>query len=170
MDYIFEMIRKERIRQDAKFGAQNHSPIIWNTILAEEVGEVSKEICDGHFTKDVFVEFYKHEKAVEELIQVAAVAVAMVQSMGRNELKESAIYAPKPFVFTDWLAEVGYSYDTTYENHNGFYKCFRNGEKAVFIFDTDFGADINAESLFTDCQIPTNREQAEFLFKSFNLL
>lgn len=81
----------ERHRQDMKFGQQNHSPIEWMAILMEEVGEASKEAVEMHFAKDhmtiypIDVERVSRYRA--ELVQVAAVAVAMIESMDRNELK-----------------------------------------------------------------------------------
>lgn len=85
METIFEQIRAERARQDAMWGQQNHKPIEWVAILAEEVGEVSKEALENHFTGT----YYKpNEKGLakyrEELVQVAAVAVAMIESLDRN--------------------------------------------------------------------------------------
>lgn len=79
----FEMamaeISLERKRQDEKWGVQNHHPILWNLILAEEMGEVAKALNEWHFrsapVKDVR----------DELIQTAAVCVAMLESMERNK-------------------------------------------------------------------------------------
>lgn len=84
-------IEEERTRQDAKWGQQNHSPIEWIAILTEEVGEASKEAVEMHFAKD-FPTHYpddveRAERYRAELIQVAAVAVAMIESLDRNKLK-----------------------------------------------------------------------------------
>ena len=85
LDHIFE-ITEERDRQNAKWGIQNHTPIEWCAILTEEVGEVNKEALEFHFKR-----FYKDtgqlERYEKELIQVAAVALAMLESLYRNELK-----------------------------------------------------------------------------------
>ena len=85
-DYI-TAIRHERVNQEAKWGIQNHAPIEWLAILMEEVGEVSREALEYHFHK-----FYKADGQLEryekELIQVAAVALAMLESLSRNELKD----------------------------------------------------------------------------------
>jgi NTP pyrophosphatase (non-canonical NTP hydrolase) len=64
----------ERMRQDEKWGVQGHMADRWNTILGEEVGEVSKAIneCD---TK---------ANLRAELIQVAAVASAWVEHLDRQ--------------------------------------------------------------------------------------
>lgn len=84
MDSIFEEIKRERLAQDAKWGEQNHKPIEWVAILTEEVGEVSKEALENHFKK-----YYRDVDQLanyrKELIQVAAVAVAMIESLERNK-------------------------------------------------------------------------------------
>ena len=40
---------KERIRQDAKWGEQNHNPYIYLAILLEEVGELAQSILQSQF-------------------------------------------------------------------------------------------------------------------------
>lgn len=42
-------IARERDRQDAKWGPQNHSPLEWMAILSEEVGEAAKEALEHHW-------------------------------------------------------------------------------------------------------------------------
>ena len=81
---IFNEINKERIRQETKWGEQNHSPIEWIAILTEEVGEVAKEAVDFHFNDNEEIDYYLLHKYREELIQVAAVAVSMIESLDRN--------------------------------------------------------------------------------------
>lgn len=78
-------IVEERQRQDSKWGLQNHKPVEWMSILMEEVGEVSKEVCEHHFgyrgdQKE------RLQRMRKELVEVAAVAVAMIESLDRNEL------------------------------------------------------------------------------------
>lgn len=65
-------VHAERVRQDEKWGEQNHDPALFLTILTEEVGEVARAILD----KDT--PGYR-----EELIQVAAVAVSIVEAFDR---------------------------------------------------------------------------------------
>ena len=65
----------ERANQDAKWGEQNHSNDRWLTILMEEVGEMAKELLE----RDAVC--YR-----AELVQVAAVAVAMLEAFDRNGL------------------------------------------------------------------------------------
>ena len=69
---IFDRIAKERQRQDEKWGKlpRNHDNYKWNAILSEEVGEVAKEVLE------------RNDKLLkEELIQVAAVAVAWINEI-----------------------------------------------------------------------------------------
>ena len=63
----------ERKKQDDKWGEQNHAPEFWLAILVEEVGEVGKAICE-----------HKEKEYRLELIQVAAVALSMVECSDRN--------------------------------------------------------------------------------------
>ena len=67
---IYDSIKTERERQDKKWGIQNHSPYKWMAILMEEVGEACTSILEE-----------KNYKA--ELVQIAAVAVAAIESLRR---------------------------------------------------------------------------------------
>ena len=67
---IFEMINKERDRQDAKYGAERHlHPETWNTILGAEKGEIDRAI----------VRVPDPVNLMEEIIQTAAVCVAWLE-------------------------------------------------------------------------------------------
>ncbi|MGG5319265.1 hypothetical protein [Enterococcus sp. AZ072] len=81
---IFKSVSDERKRQEKKWGTQNHSPLLWHSILSEEVGEVAKEINEYGFLSEV----HRLEQARTELIQVAAVAIAFADSLDRNELRQ----------------------------------------------------------------------------------
>jgi NTP pyrophosphatase (non-canonical NTP hydrolase) len=88
MDKILGEIKHERKRQDDKWGPQNHAPMVWNGILAEEFGEVAKAVNEVHFSEqpgELRNSWLKNYR--EELIQTAAVCVAAVESLDRNELK-----------------------------------------------------------------------------------
>jgi len=74
MEQIFEQVKNERERQDIKWGVQRHDPFIWLAILNEEVGEANKAVLEN-FWDDEEMENYR-----EELIQVAAVAIAAIES------------------------------------------------------------------------------------------
>ena len=72
---ILRSIQLERIKQDQIWGQQNHLPHIWLAILVEKVGEVAEAITENRLLT-----------TRNELIQVAAVAVAAIELLDRNEL------------------------------------------------------------------------------------
>lgn len=74
----------ERKRQDKKFGVQTHAPADWLTILGEEVGEVNKAAYEAKFHDESIL----HYQA--ELVQVAAVALAMLECYDRIVIKVDA--------------------------------------------------------------------------------
>ncbi len=80
---VLNEVSQERARQENKWGQQNHSPANWLMILGEEVGEVNKAALETYFKYEGADKDYSSYR--EELIQVAAVAVAMVESLDRNE-------------------------------------------------------------------------------------
>lgn len=76
LDEIFE----ERMRQEKKWGQQDHEPADYLMILGEEVGEANKAALEHKFGyPNADLREYR-----KELVQVAAVAVAMIQSYDRN--------------------------------------------------------------------------------------
>ena len=70
---ILQLILEERQKQDKKWGEQNHNIYKWLAILGEEVGEVNKAALEDNY-KDT----------INELIQIGAVTVAMIESLERN--------------------------------------------------------------------------------------
>lgn len=98
IEIILNEIKAEREKQNKKWGVQNHSVIEWQAILMEEVGEVAREAADFHFInpiKDesgVYHHVYHGDKIQKqrlidyrkELIQVAAVAIHMIECLDRN--------------------------------------------------------------------------------------
>ena len=96
MEKILNEIKAERKKQNEKWGEQNHKGIEWIAILSEEVGEASREILDHYFKNPVknsegeYVSPANGDQALrlsryrEELIQVAAVAVQMIECLDRN--------------------------------------------------------------------------------------
>ncbi len=82
LNTLFVEIQQERNRQDEKWGIQNHHILEWIPILGEEVGEVNKAALEYHFR-------YKNSKSTaqyrKELVQVAAVACAMIECLDRQE-------------------------------------------------------------------------------------
>jgi hypothetical protein len=79
-DQIFALVEDERIRQDDKWGEQNHDPFTWLAILGEEVGEANKAALEARFGDEAWLEDY-----AQELIQVAAVAFAMIECLERRK-------------------------------------------------------------------------------------
>lgn len=80
---VLKDINEERERQDEEWGEQNHSPVIWMPILMEEVGEAAQEAVKSHFADEgvygKHVDLYR-----QEMIQVAALAIAMIESLDRQ--------------------------------------------------------------------------------------
>lgn len=99
-DYLEEMtamlhaircVTDERGRQLEKWGIQDHPIADWFLILGEEVGEAQREACE-HVFSGRFPDHYPPDperlnRLRAELVQVAAVAVAMIESLDRNELR-----------------------------------------------------------------------------------
>lgn len=69
-DEIFDLINKERDKQDAKWGAlpRNLSDMVWLTVLVEEVGECAEAILKRDW-----------DNLKLEIIQVATVAIAWLE-------------------------------------------------------------------------------------------
>ena len=72
-DKIVKFIIAERARQDEKWGEQNHDIYKWLAILGEEVGEANKAALENDYSE-----------LMQELIQIGAVTVAMIESLERN--------------------------------------------------------------------------------------
>jgi hypothetical protein len=86
--WIFEKILNERKRQDKKWGKQNHHPLSWLAILTEEIGEANKEIVEYIYSNEI--DKFRLQYYEIELIHSAAVIIAAINSLRRNELKEEA--------------------------------------------------------------------------------
>lgn len=69
----------ERQRQDAKWGEQNHDPFTYLTILTEEVGEFSQAALHARFGGPAAAGLR------EEAVQMAAVALAIVECLDRGK-------------------------------------------------------------------------------------
>jgi hypothetical protein len=98
---VFEEVNKERDRQDMKWGEQNH-PIRPEDSAAIEYfrysAEKAKEICDEHAEDGTLTWWYiVREELLEamdestpegqraELIQLAAVAISMIECIDRRK-------------------------------------------------------------------------------------
>jgi hypothetical protein len=71
---------EERKKQDIKWGIQDHDAGKWILILQEEIGEFSQRTLDNQFSNnDIGCPFTR-----DELVQVASVALAMLESYDRG--------------------------------------------------------------------------------------
>jgi len=68
-------VKEERWNQNARWGEQNHGPFAWLVILMEEVGEASAAALEGD-----------GQQFRKELVQAAAVVVAIIESFDRGNL------------------------------------------------------------------------------------
>lgn len=75
-------VKHERLRQDEVWGEQNHDDFTYLAILGEEVGEACQAALHDRFGGEAAGTLR------EELIQVAAVAVAMVECIDRREARK----------------------------------------------------------------------------------
>lgn len=71
----------ERERQDAKYSGRN-TILEWFAVAGEEYGEVAKEVMQIHFDDKDGTDYRT------ELVQLAAVCVAAIESYDRNEGKQ----------------------------------------------------------------------------------
>ena len=84
IDYpISWRITNERESQDRKWGEQNHNDYVWNAILTEEVGEVSKAILESR-DSGIGLDAINVDELEKELVQVAAVCVAWLEAIERR--------------------------------------------------------------------------------------
>lgn len=73
-------IAEERERQDRKWGPQNHDDARWFLILAEEFGELAREV-----NEEVFRPTSERLATLrQELVQTAAVCVAWLECLERR--------------------------------------------------------------------------------------
>ena len=71
---VLKEVASERGRQLQLWGTQTHEPDRWLSILMEEIGEAAQAYNDGHLA---------HYR--EELVQVTAVACAMIESYDKRK-------------------------------------------------------------------------------------
>jgi len=89
---IIEEILSERKRQDLVFGEQNHDPVRWISILAEEVGSAAKKANNMRSANDERINELHLHKYETEVIQIAAVALAMLECLERGKWKVYTVY------------------------------------------------------------------------------
>ena len=76
-------VLEERLQQNQKWGEQNHDIFVWLAVLVEEVGELSQAGLQARFGGPHGTEKEIHTEA----LHVAAVALALVESLLRNWAK-----------------------------------------------------------------------------------
>ena len=89
MNLILANIIRERERQDDLWGKateRDYTPEKWLAVLVEEVGEVAKSIQDGEV-----------ENLKEELTQVAAVAIAFLETLPNKEPRMKRAHWQEPW-------------------------------------------------------------------------
>lgn len=79
---VLKDVAAERTHQTKKWGVQRHTWGNWITILTEEVGESAQEALRLTFGKEGEGDI---RSLREELIQVAAVAVAIIEHIDSGE-------------------------------------------------------------------------------------
>lgn len=77
MESVLDEVATERAHQDDRWGEQNQDDFVWGAILAEEVGEVNRAMLEARYGNG-------GGNLREELLQVAAVAVAWVECIDRR--------------------------------------------------------------------------------------
>jgi NTP pyrophosphatase (non-canonical NTP hydrolase) len=76
----------ERARQDAKWGEQNHDPFVYGAILGEEFGEFMQAALKARFESPSAFEGVGYMQDMRrEAVQVAAVALAIVEALDRGK-------------------------------------------------------------------------------------
>lgn len=91
IDIAEEMIG-ERKRQFAKFGWQELTPAEFIMITVEELGEVARAAIDFRFNKELSTQ-QRTEKLAnyrEELVQLGAMAIQMIQHLDHHLASEGA--------------------------------------------------------------------------------
>ncbi len=79
---ILQAIAIERDRQDEKWGADRTLPWgDWSLILGEEVGELQRAMLESRFAENQIAAL---DHIITEAVQVAAVAVALVEDARRR--------------------------------------------------------------------------------------
>lgn len=73
MNDVLGEVVAERECQDKTWGVQDHNEFVWLTILMEELGEASESALEDESSQ------YR-----QELVQVAAVAVAAIEAYDRK--------------------------------------------------------------------------------------
>lgn len=106
MDKALHSVHDERTRQDNKWGAdRNHTPAEWLMILGEEYGEACEAALALTFPSQITLPENQTSYTIEcedqfrnELVQVAAVAVAMIECLDRKRAGAPVCNAPASLI------------------------------------------------------------------------
>ena len=77
---IIDDVIDERVRQDEKWGEQDHSAYVWSSIIGEEYGEMCKAINEFGFNPTPETE----QDIYTEAIQTMASCMAMLEHIERS--------------------------------------------------------------------------------------
>lgn len=81
-----QSVIEERQRQNEKWGLQNHVPVVWVSILGEEFGELCEAVNETVFDNGPEARMKGGYANIRtEAVQVAAVAVQLVEMIDRQE-------------------------------------------------------------------------------------
>ncbi len=84
--YPEDCVREERIRQDTKWGVQNHDDFEWLAILVEEVGEIGKSLAESRINPESELKALElFENMKQEIVQTAAVCIAWLENIRSKE-------------------------------------------------------------------------------------
>lgn len=79
---VFEMIKKENLRQIEKWGVQDRDPFEWLAYITEEVGELSKAISEWNYRMASPI------GVIKEAIQVTTLSLKIAEMfLNRTEAK-----------------------------------------------------------------------------------
>lgn len=93
-------VLNERLRQEAKWGEQNHDTLTWLAILGEEVGEANQASLETRYSGKKTIQDY-----MEEMVQVAAVAQAAVECLDRNYANRDAVTPARMEILRNTIIE-----------------------------------------------------------------
>ncbi|GGK28157.1 hypothetical protein GCM10008955_22420 [Deinococcus malanensis] len=80
---VLAEVRRERERQEARWGEQTLDPAVWLMVLGEEVGEANRAALEHRMGTRADL---SHSRA--ELVQVAAVAVRAIEALDRQQASQ----------------------------------------------------------------------------------
>lgn len=80
IDVILSFIKKENERQIKKWGIQTHNAVVWDTILNEEVGELTKDMLQIYKSEPEKIQQH-FDSAFREAIQVATLSLKIAEML-----------------------------------------------------------------------------------------